>query len=71
MKEQIVPTIPLLLPPTIDYNKIFRELSRAHKAVGELQGVLTNIPNKFLLIDPLLTMEAVASSKIEGTHATL
>lgn len=71
MKDQIVPTTPSLLPPTIDYNKIFKELSRAHKAVGELQGVLTNIPNKFLLIDPLLTMEAVASSKIEGTHATL
>lgn len=71
MKDRILPAIPLLLPPTIDYNKIFRELSRAHKAVGELQGVLTNIPNKFLLIDPLLTMEAVASSKIEGTHATL
>jgi Fic family protein len=71
MKEQIVPTIPSLLPPTIDYNKIFKELSRAHKAVGELQGVLANIPNKFLLIDPLLTKEAVASSKIEGTHATL
>jgi Fic family protein len=63
--------IPSLLPPTIDYNKIFKELSRAHKAVGELQGVLANIPNKFLLIDPLLTKEAVASSKIEGTHATL
>lgn len=71
MKDQILPAIPPLLPPTIDYNKIFKELSHAHKAVGELQGVLTNIPNKFLLIDPLLTMEAVASSKIEGTHATL
>ena len=71
MKDQIVPTIPLLLPPTIDYNKIFKELSRAHKAVGELQGVMANIPNKFLLIDPLLTKEAVASSKMEGTHATL
>lgn len=71
MSNNKLPTIPALLPPSIDYNKIFKELSRANKAVGELQGVLTNIPNKFLLIDPLLTMEAVASSKIEGTHATL
>lgn len=69
--KNIVPSIPELLPPRIDYSKIFKELGRANKAVGELQGALTNIPNKFLLTDPLLTKEAVSSSKIEGTQATI
>lgn len=71
MEKNKLPNVPELLPPKIDYSRIFKELGRANKAVGELQGILTNIPNKFLLIDPLLTNEAVASSKIEGTQATL
>ncbi|MEW6144532.1 MAG: Fic family protein [Thermodesulfobacteriota bacterium] len=71
MERNKLPKIPELLPPKIDYSKIFRELGQANKAVGELQGVLTNIPNKFLLIDPMLTNEAVTSSKIEGTQASL
>lgn len=71
MEKNKVPKIPELLPPKIDYNKIYKELCEANKAIGELQGMLTNIPSKRLLVDPLLTKEAVASSTIEGTQATL
>lgn len=60
-----------LLPPKIDYTQIIKEISEANRILGSLNGLLTNIPNQSLLISPLLTKEAVASSKIEGTQATI
>ena len=39
--------------------------------MGIYKGFLSNTPNPILLISPLLIQEAVLSSKIEGTHATL
>jgi len=60
-----------LLPPTIDYSKAISEIAEANRVLGALDGILTNIPNQGLLISPLLTKEAVASSKIEGTQATI
>lgn len=71
MEKNKLPKIPELLPPKIDYGKIYKELGRANKAVGELQGILVNIPNQLLLLNPLLTKEALASTRIEGTQATL
>jgi Fic family protein len=62
--------IPKLLPPPIDYNLLISEISQANNALGELRGRLTNLLNRDLLISPILTKEAVASSKIEGTQAT-
>lgn len=60
-----------LLPPKIDYSFLIKEISEANRVLGSLNGLLTNIPNQSLLISPLLTKEAVASSKIEGTQATI
>lgn len=60
-----------LLPPSIDYTPIIKEISEANRVLGSLTGLLANIPNQSLLISPLLTKEAVASSKIEGTQATI
>ncbi|MFI5322692.1 MAG: Fic/DOC family N-terminal domain-containing protein [Thermodesulfobacteriota bacterium] len=71
MKRNKIRKIPELPPPNINYFKIYKELSKASSAVGGLQGLLINIPNKFLLIDPLLINEALSSSRIEGTQATL
>ncbi|AHM61257.1 Fic family cell division protein [Flammeovirgaceae bacterium 311] len=65
------PHLPSHLPPKIDYTRFLRELSEANRALGELKGLLANIPNPSLLSTPLLTKEAVASSKIEGTQATI
>ena len=45
-------------------------LSKANNAIGAYNGFLSNTPNPLLLISPLLTQEAVLSSKLEGTHAT-
>lgn len=46
-------------------------LDRASRAVGELSGVGETIPNPHLLTRPLLRREAVLSSRIEGTIASL
>jgi len=46
-------------------------LSKADRAVGELAGLASMLPNPNLLIQPLIRREAVLSSRIEGTHASL
>ena len=46
-------------------------LDRASRAVGVLSGVGETIPNPHLLVHPLLRREAVLSSRIEGTTASL
>lgn len=64
-------TLPLL-PPKIDYGQLIRVIGEAHGAIGELNGLLRkNILSPELLSQPLLTKEAVLSSRIEGTQATL
>ena len=65
------PFIPPELPPKIDYISLIEEIGRAREALGELKGLLINVPNFDLLVSPLLTKEAVLSSQIEGTQATL
>ncbi|MGQ0840529.1 Fic family protein [Actinokineospora sp.] len=46
-------------------------LSKADVALGRLTGVGRLIPNPAILVQPYLTREAVASSRIEGTEASL
>lgn len=65
------PFIPPKLPPKIDYASLIKEIAQAQNALGQLNGLLVNIPNPDLLTTPLLTKEAVLSSRIEGTQATL
>jgi len=67
----IIPFIPPKLPPDIDYTNLIKEIGQAHNNIGKLNGLLINIPNPGLLTTPLLTKEAVLSSRIEGTQATL
>jgi Fic family protein len=67
----IMPFIPPKLPPKIDYTKLIHEIGLAHNNLGKLNGLLINIPNPELLTAPLLTKEAVLSSRIEGTQATI
>ncbi len=66
-----IPFIPPKLPPKIDYTNLIEEIGQAHNNIGNLNGSLINIPNLGLLTTPLLTKEAVLSSRIEGTQATL
>ncbi|MCC6498538.1 MAG: Fic family protein [Propionibacteriaceae bacterium] len=46
-------------------------LSRADAAVGRLDGIAQLLTNPSLIAAPYAAREAVASSRIEGTHATL
>jgi Fic family protein len=46
-------------------------LSEADRALGELAGLGRAVPNPHLLIRPFVRREAVLSSRIEGTQASL
>ena len=46
-------------------------LSEADRALGRLAGAGRLLPNPHLLIQPYVTREALASSRIEGTQASL
>ena len=59
-------------PPTLEWRReLVRALSAADQAVGRLAGEGRQLPNPHLLIRPFLRREAVLSSRIEGTQATL
>ena len=64
--------VPDPLPPKINWTPtLVRALSDADRAVGELAGEGRRLPNPHLLIRPFVRREAVLSSRIEGTQATL
>ncbi len=46
-------------------------LGNARDKLAKFDGLLQGIPNPRVLLSPLTTKEAVLSSKIEGTQATL
>lgn len=63
---------PLLLPITNFKWDIFVHLiGKANAEIGRFDGLLKTIPNPSVLLSPLTTNEAVLSSRIEGTQATL
>ena len=64
--------IPHPLPPDINYDKpLIRLLSEADRLLGELSGTGRLLANPYLLIAPYIRREAVSSSRIEGTQASL
>jgi Fic family protein len=64
--------VPAPLPPSFQWRpSLVRALSDADRAIGELAGEGRRLPNPHLLIRPFLRREAVLSSRIEGTQATL
>jgi Fic family protein len=64
--------VPDDLPPTVAYQgDLVRLLSAADAALSELSGRASALPNPHLLIAPYIRREAVLSSRIEGTRATL
>jgi Fic family protein len=64
--------IPGPLPPKFEWdNALVYTLSRADFLLGKLAREGSRLPNPHLLIRPFITREAVLSSKIEGTQATL
>ena len=58
-------------PRKIDWERLIPLLGPASAALARYDGILTALPNAGLLLSPLMTREAVLSSRIEGTRATM
>jgi|WetSurMetagenome_2_1015567.scaffolds.fasta_scaffold15256_5 Fic family protein len=64
--------VPDPIPPVLEWTTaLVGALSAADRAVGRLAGEGRQLPNPHLLIRPFVRREAVLSSRIEGTQATL
>jgi len=64
--------VPNPLPPAIEYDReMVRLISEADRGLGRLAGIGQLLPNPHLLIAPYVRREAVLSSRIEGTQASL
>jgi Fic family protein len=62
------PTLPVV---NLNWQKLMPLISRANAALGRYDGLLRSLPNAEVLLSPITTNEAVLSSRIEGTQATL
>lgn len=75
-KKQYNPEVPYnelpLLPPNTDFETkvILKKLISASRALSELKGAITNLPNPTLFIDTINLQEAQASSAIENIITT-
>lgn len=71
-KDDRLTFVPDNLPPRINYDESLTSLiSEASIQLGNLSGIGKLAPNPRLLIRPYLRREAVLSSKIEGTQASI
>jgi Fic family protein len=61
-------TLPL---KELSWEPLIPFIGRANRALAHYDGVLLGVPNPEVLLSPLTTEEAVLSSRIEGTQATL
>lgn len=58
-------------PETLEWPGLLPLIGPAAAAVARYDGMLTAVPNPGVLMAPLSTQEAVLSSRIEGTQATM
>jgi len=68
MKPFVPPTLPW---PHIAWEPLIPSIGRANRALAQFNGILHGLPNPAILLSPMTTQEAVLSSKIEGTQASL
>lgn len=55
----------------LDFKYLLPLVGQANSALARYDGLLQSIPNPAVMLSPLTTREAVLSSKIEGTQATV
>lgn len=58
-------------PVDLDWPRLLPLIGPANAAVARYEGILHGVPNPDVLLSPLTSQEAVLSSRIEGTQATL
>ena len=58
-------------PQNLDWSRLIPLLGPASTALARYDGLLQAIPNASVLLSPLTTQEAILSSRIEGTFATM
>lgn len=67
-----VPAVPELLPIRhIDWTSLVQPMGAANRSLADYNGMLRHLPNANMLLAPLTVQEAVLSSRIEGTLATM
>ena len=68
MKPYVPDSLPL---DNLDFKLLLPLVGKANAALARYDGLLQGIPNPEVMLSPLTTQEAVLSSKIEGTQATV
>ncbi|MCC6956439.1 MAG: Fic family protein [Anaerolineales bacterium] len=64
--------VPDPLPPTIEWStSLISALGEAERNLGRLASLADTLPSPYILVRPFIRREAVLSSRIEGTHASL
>ncbi len=64
--------IPNLLPPTLQWSpSLISAVGAAERALGKLDSLANALPSPHILVRPFIRREAVLSSRIEGTRASL
>lgn len=64
--------IPNPLPPTIEWSTpLISALGEAERNLGRLASLADTLPSPHILVGPFIRREAVLSSRIEGTRASL
>lgn len=58
-------------PRELNWERLAPLLGDARAAIASYGATLVSVPNAGVLLSPLLTIEAVSSTRIEGTQATL
>lgn len=67
-KPDIIELLPL--KAEVETRAVLRKTALAHKALAELKGVITSIPNQHILTETLILREARESSAVENIIST-
>lgn len=69
--EKVAAYFPNPLPPELNFLEISKALEAANHAIGELNGIISGLPDSDIMNYMYVRKEAVLSSQIEGTQSTL
>lgn len=65
-----MPLLPLPVQQDLETKAVLKKLAQAHRALAELKGIITSIPNQSILLETLTLREAKESSAIENIIST-